>query len=85
MGMYPIHSSTTELLNNYQEAKPTNDLKRFAKKYPFDEIQCGQSFFIPLADANIGSLRSILSHKREFKMIIHYSKGWVEIGRVKTE
>jgi hypothetical protein len=57
MGMYPIHSSTTELLNNYQEAKPTNDLKRFAKKYPFDEIQCGQSFFIPLADANIGSLR----------------------------
>lgn len=57
-----------------------------AKKYPFDELKVGQSFRLPLADANVASLRAVASRKSRkgasFKVIVHDASGLVEVARI---
>jgi len=67
-------------------AQALQDKSAQSKKYPFDDLKVGQSFRMPLADANIASLRAIASRKSRngasFKVILHESTGVVEVARI---
>ena len=60
--------------------------KSLALVYPFDDLQAGQSFTVPKAEANLGSLRAIASRKskgeKRFVVIKHEELGVVEVARV---
>lgn len=55
-------------------------------RYPFDKLEVGQSFTVPIADCNIASLQVITSRKskkdKRFKMIRHDAMGLIEVARV---
>ncbi|AMW36198.1 hypothetical protein [Xanthomonas phage XAJ2] len=56
------------------------------KKYPFDELEIGKCFTIPLADANIKSLKVICARKskdgKKFVALEHKAHEVVEIARL---
>lgn len=67
-------------------AQALQDKSAQSKKYPFDELQPGQSFTMQLDDANVQSLRSLASRKSKkglsFKVIVHEAMGVVEVARI---
>lgn len=69
-----------------QLAQALQDKSANSKKYPFDDLNVGQSFRMALADANVASLRAIASRKSRnglsFKVIIHETSGVVEVARI---
>lgn len=54
--------------------------------YPFDKLEAGQSFTLPVADCNLVSLQVIASRKsrngKRFKVIRHDELNLVEVARV---
>lgn len=59
------------------------------KAYPFDDLAVGQSFTLPLADANLSSLKVIASRKnkdgaKKFVVIEHETQTppLVEVARI---
>ena len=69
-----------------QLAQALQDKSANSKKYPFDDLNVGQSFRMKLADANVASLRAIASRKSRnglmFKVIIHEGEGLAEVARI---
>ena len=67
-------------------AQTLQDKSAQSKKYPFDDLNAGQSFRLPLADANVASLRALASRKsrngKTFKVIVHEIEGLVEVARI---
>lgn len=55
-------------------------------KYPFSKLEPGQSFTVPIAEANTSSLRVLCDRKSKdgkvFKMIVHDTPAVVEVARL---
>ena len=62
-------------------AKNPEAVKTKRVSYPFEDLEAGQSFTIPKADANVASLRVIASRKsqkdKKFVVIEHESPACV--------
>lgn len=67
-------------------AQELQDKSAQSKKYPFDDLNAGQSFRMPLEGANVASLRAIASRKsrggKGFKVIVHETEALVEVARI---
>lgn len=67
-------------------AKKAPNVGTGAKKYPFDKLNVGQSFSVPIDGANIKSLRTRASQKsvlgKRFVVVLHEGMGVIEVARV---
>jgi len=69
------------------EAPKPAKSSQFTKKYPIDDLQPGTCFTIPVAEANVKSLKTLASkhskNGKEFTVITHEEMGVVEFARIK--
>ena len=69
------------------EAPKTARSSQFTKKYPIDDLQPGTCFTVPIADANVKSLKTLASkhskNGKEFTVITHEDLNVVEFARIK--
>jgi len=60
--------------------------KNSDSKYPFGELEVGQSFTVPIAEANVNSLRVMCSRKskggKSFTLVVHQDPPVVEVARL---
>ena len=61
--------------------------KTCASIYPFEDLECGQSFTEPLDHLKLNSLRSIVSRRNKkqdkfFVVAVHEDLNLIEVGRV---
>ena len=75
-----IVSSSPKALEAAKEATKGNP------RYPFDKLEVGQSFTIPVAECNLASLQVIASRKskkvKKFKILRHEDLGVIEVARI---
>lgn len=59
---------------------------RTRQTYPFDKLEVGKSFRLPIADAKVKSLQMIALRKsidgKRFEVVTHKSIGFVEVARL---
>lgn len=74
--------------SNIVDSSPRMKKMSFGKcpKYPFDELEVGKSFTLPIEGTNERSLRSqctkFSKDGKRFKCIKHGEKGLLEVGRL---
>ena len=78
--------STTFVPSSPESDQPAaTAASRFVGKYPFDDLPIGQSFLVPLAEANIRSLRQLVRRNnkdgKRFVLVVHKNHNVVEIAR----
>jgi len=59
-----------------------------SRKYPFHDLEAGQSFIVDLNDAKDGSIRSIASQlsksgEKKFRVVRHVKEHILEVARLK--
>lgn len=74
------------IAKEFKEDPAKGEAHKIKQKYPFDGLDVGKCFTIPVADARLSSLRSIASRKsvegKKFKVVVHESMGLVEVARL---
>lgn len=54
--------------------------------YPFDKLEPGQSFAVPMAEANVKSLRvrcgQLSKDGKQFTLVVHKETNVVEVARI---
>lgn len=78
---YPIGNNSNELINENQ-----NTTVQRRQAYPFAALQQGQSFSVPIAEANVKSLRTRCSqlsvNGKRYALRVWENHGVVEVGRL---
>ena len=77
---------TIEIVDSSPQAKAAAVGVKGNPTYPFDKLEVGQSFRLPLDECNTASLQVITSRKskggKRFKMFRHEADNLVEVARI---
>jgi len=83
---YEIQSNSAEVLASNAGRAEAADVRKPRGSYPFAKLNEGQSFAVPIGEANVHSLRTRCSQLsvegKRFVVYVHEGVGLVEIARL---